>query len=82
MIGVMTKPSRKKPDSKRTRGVDRHTQPRLAFHLPKDLYDAFKGHVDSLRPKPNESSVLRLALELYLERAGCWPPKERNPNTA
>jgi hypothetical protein len=55
------------------RNKDRHVQPRLAFHLPQELYDAFKAHVAGLRPQPNEAAVLRLALEEYLMSKGAWP---------
>lgn len=78
MLDLMSRPSRKKPDSKRSLGVDRHTQPRLAFHMEQQLYDAFKEHVAGLRPRPNESAVLRLALEQYLESVGAWPPADES----
>ena len=74
IVRMAKKPSRTKPGSKRSQGVDRHAQPRLAFHLPQSLHDAFKAHVEGLRPKPNESAVLREALEQYLGRVGAWPP--------
>jgi hypothetical protein len=72
MLGVMPK---KNPHSKRSRGEDRHTMPRLAFHMPQELFDAFKAHVESLEPRPHESEVLRVALRRYLESVGAWPPK-------
>jgi hypothetical protein len=65
----------KEPDSKRSQGVERHTQPRLVFHLPQSLLDAFRAHIESIEPKPNEAEVLRLALRRYLESVGRWPPK-------
>ena len=78
MFALMAKkkPSRAKPDSKRTTGVDRHTTPRLAFHLPKEMLDEFKQHVGTLSPKPTESAVLRDALRFYLEskRRRTLPP--------
>ena len=64
---------RPRPDSKRTLGVDRHTQPRLAFHMPAALFDRFKAHVAALKPRPNESEVLRVALEQYLDAVGAPP---------
>jgi hypothetical protein len=69
---------KRKPNVERTpvnpRNIDRHKQPRLAFHLPQDLYDAFERYVDSLRPKPAEATVLRLAIEELLTQVGFWPP--------
>ncbi len=69
MSATMAKPP--KPESRNT---DRHIQPRLAFHMPQDLFDAFKHHVETSEPRPAEAAVLRLALQQYLERAGEWPP--------
>lgn len=79
MLDLMSDPkkkpgSRKKPDSKRSQGVDRHTQPRLAFHLPADLHSAFKAYLDATEPRPNESEVLRLALKRFLSSVRFWPP--------
>jgi hypothetical protein len=65
-----------KKKSRDPRNKSRHKQPRLAFHLPQELYDAFDGYVEALRPKPPESAVLRLALEEFLTRAGAWPLKQ------
>jgi hypothetical protein len=48
----------------------------LAFHMPQPLFDAFRAHVASLRPTPNESAVLREALERYLVSVGAWPLAE------
>jgi hypothetical protein len=73
MLVAMAK--RKDPHSKRSRGEDRHTMPRLAFHMPQELFDAFKAHVESLEPRPHESEVLRVALKRYLESVGAWPRK-------
>lgn len=71
------KPGRpKKADSKRTLGVDRHADPRKAFHAPQSLFDALAKCIAETKPLPSEAAVLRLALEEYLERRGYWPPKE------
>ena len=77
---VMSKakrPGRKpSPDSKRTQGTDRHTQPRKAFHAPAELFAALERYVSESRPAPTEASALRIALEEFLEKRGFWPPKE------
>jgi hypothetical protein len=63
------------------RNVNRHKQPRLAFHLPQELFDAFNSYMASLAPQPAESAVLRHALEQYLAQAGFWPaPKPSDKN--
>lgn len=71
------KPGRKPdPGSKRSQGVNRHAQPRKAFHAPAGLFAALDGYITDARPQPSEAAVLRLALEQFLEREGRWPPKE------
>jgi hypothetical protein len=70
MIGVMSK---KKADSKRSQGIDRHTTPRVVFHMPQDLFDAFQEYMSSLEPASTDSAVMRLALQRYLESKGYWP---------
>lgn len=71
------KPGRKpSPDSKRTQGVDRHTQPRKAFHAAPELFAAMERYILEARPAPSEAAVLRIALEEFLEKRGYWPPKE------
>jgi len=67
--------SRRKPNSKRSLGVDRHTKPRLAFHLEPELHEAFRIYVDGLQPQSSDTAVLVLALERYLQSVGFWPPK-------
>ncbi|OWK34242.1 hypothetical protein [Fimbriiglobus ruber] len=64
------------PDSKRSKGEDRHKQPRKAFHADPKLFQALDKYVDETRPQPTESSVLRDALEEYLNKRGYWPPKD------
>lgn len=53
--------------------ADRHTQPRESFHLSVELRQALIDYVDSQRPAPDKSEVLRVALEEFLERRGFWP---------
>lgn len=68
------KPGRKKdPNSKRSQGVPRHTQPRKAFHAPPELFAALEKYIASTRPQPSESECLRVALEEFLEERGFWP---------
>lgn len=57
------------------RAVDRHKSPRLAFHLPQVMADAFARYLESFPdPKPSDSAVLRHALERLLREKGFWPP--------
>lgn len=72
----MTLMAKKKPDSKRSQGVDRHTEPRLAFHLPQSLLTALEQHVAGLSPRPTMKATLVAAIEEYLARRGAWPPAE------
>jgi hypothetical protein len=70
------KPGRKpSPDSKRSKGEDRHAQPRKAFHAPAELFSALEKYVAETRPAPTEAAALRIALEEFLEKRGFWPPK-------
>lgn len=71
MSATMAKNRTNKPGG---RNQDRHKEPRLAFHLPQPLFDAFKAHVASLEPEATDAAVLRLALERYLTSVGRWPP--------
>ena len=71
------KPGRRPdPNSKRSRGQDRHKDPRKAFHAPQPLFDALAEYIDETRPQPTEAAVLRMALEEFLEKRGRWPRKE------
>lgn len=85
MAGVMAQPRKRKPgprkdpDSKRSKGGDRHTKPRKAFHAGPELFEALDRYIDNTRPMPTESAVLREALEDYLAIRGHWgnrPPAE------
>lgn len=78
MLDTMAKkkPGRpKQPDSKRSKGTDRHAQPRYAFHLEQQLLDALGAYCDAQRLVPDKSEVVRLAIREFLEREGFWPPK-------
>ncbi len=56
------------------RGTDRHKSPRIAFHLPQEMLDAFGRLLASYPdPKPSDSAVLRHALEKLLRERGFWP---------
>lgn len=65
--------SKRKANGPARRG-GKATSPREAFHLPTDLKDALRRYVESTKPKPDKSEVMRLALTEYLERVGFWPP--------
>lgn len=72
------KPGRKpSPHSKRATGVDRHAQPRKAFHAPQKLFDALDTYIKRTEPQPTEAAVLRLALERFLQAEGLWTPDEK-----
>lgn len=78
MVAVMAKrkPGRpKQPDSKRQTGVDRHSDPRKAFHAPQELLDALERYRESTAPPPSEAGCFRVALEEFLAKRGFWPPK-------
>ncbi len=59
--------------------VYKHKNPRLAFHLPQELLDAFARYVASLPGPPADSAILRGFMEEGLKRAGFWPPKGKQP---
>ena len=71
--------AKKKQDSKRTMGVDRHLRPRLAFHLDQDLLDALKRYMVSVCPPTTitTTAVLVVSLEEFLRGKGFWPPPEK-----
>ncbi len=76
MLAVMAKKigRPKNPNSKRSLGLDRHVNPREAFHMDPELHDALKQYLASIRPTPDKSATLRAALEDFLEAKGFWPP--------
>ena len=70
------------PDSKRSKGGNRHLDPRKSFHASQELFDALERFVDETKPQPSESSVLRDALIEYLVKRGHWPPKQAESEDA
>jgi hypothetical protein len=66
------RPSRKRPDSKRSQGIDRHTRPRVAFHMPADLAAALRTLAG--RTKRTLTAEILVALEEHLAKNGVWPP--------
>jgi hypothetical protein len=66
--------AKKKPESKRSQGVDRHANPRLAFHLDAKLLSALEKHIETLSPRPSMTATLVAAIEEFLTARGCWPP--------
>ena len=74
--------AKKRPDSKRSKGEDRHIKPRLAFHLDQALLDALEEYIARTRPRPTTTSVLVDALEEYLTKVGHWPRPAAQADTA
>lgn len=54
--------------------MDRHKDPRKAFHAPAALFAALDRYVNEAKPPPSESAALRTALEEFLVNRGYWPP--------
>ena len=81
MLSVTKKrPGRPKdPESKRSQGQDRHTKPRLAFHLEQELLDALERYRSATIPRPGKSPILVAALEAFLVARGFWPPPPPAP---
>jgi hypothetical protein len=69
--------AKKRADSKRSQKVDRHTRPRLAFHLDAELLQALERFVDDTSPRPTTTSAIITALEAYLTSKGYWPSPPR-----
>ena len=65
------------PNSKRSKGGDRHTKPRIVFHVDQDVYDALDEHIRESPVELQLSAVMRRAVKLYLESVGKWPPKKK-----
>lgn len=72
---VMPKGRNKNPESKRSQGVDRHTKPKVSFHPPLLLLEAFDQHIDSIRPETDRTKVLVMLIEEWLQRQGVSLPK-------
>ena len=74
------KPGRKlDPESKRSQGIDRHAEPRIAFHLEEELLAALELYRTRQRVKPPVSEVVRTALREFLRREECWPIPSSDP---
>jgi hypothetical protein len=65
------------PDSKRSRGLDRHADPRLTFHAEEELVEALAAYLESLPHAPGRSQVIRDALRAFLKAKGFYPPKKK-----
>jgi len=75
------RPGRKlDPESKRSQGLDRHAEPRIAFHLEEELLAALELYRSRQRVKPPVSEVMRTALREFLKREECWPPATAKPD--
>lgn len=55
------------------RHIDRHTDPRVTFHLEPELRDAMAAYIAAQEAKPNSSEVMRQALRSWLRSRGFWP---------
>ena len=64
---------KKDPDSKRSQGVDRHTMPRVVFHAPEEMVEAFGKYVAGLRPRSSDAAALRYILGTFLQEKGYLP---------
>jgi len=60
----------KNPDSKRSKGGDRHTKPRKSFHAPESLLRRLDAYRAATRPTPDESECIRTALDEFLTSRG------------
>src|SRR5262249_25900156 len=48
---------------------------------PPELGEALDAYLDSLRPQPRPTAVVRVALEEYLRSKGFWPWPPPGPST-
>lgn len=55
--------------------VDDATVP-VSARISSKLAKVLKRHVDTVRPRSNNSAVIELALEQYFAGLGQWPPAE------
>lgn len=46
--------------------------------VPPELGKAIDDYLDSLRPAPTLTAVVKVALEEFLETQGFWPPKDES----
>jgi hypothetical protein len=64
----------KDPNSKRSKGVDRHINPRVVFHLDRALFEAMNQYRSAARPRPTKAATIAAAIEAFLQEKGYWPP--------
>jgi hypothetical protein len=46
----------------------------LFARVEPDLGNAFKAHVETIRPKTSDQAVIEMLIERYLKELGLWPP--------
>jgi hypothetical protein len=63
--------------SKRPKHRDRHTSPRVVFHLEAGLLEALEAFLAGQLARPERSEVVRQALRDFLSRSGHWPRPAR-----
>ena len=61
------------PPKKRKGG--KHTSPREAFHMPKDLHEALLRFAGAADPPASKTAVMIAALKEYLQRRGALSGK-------
>ncbi len=72
------KPGRPRdPESKRSSGADRHTEPRVVVQMEEELVDALENYRDSLPHKPGRSQIIRDLLRDALRSKGHFPPPKK-----
>jgi len=64
------------PESKRSTGADRHSDPRFTFHLEKDLLQALDDYCASFPHTVGRAQVVRDSLRDFLRDKGFFPPKK------
>jgi hypothetical protein len=76
MMPRMAKKKTKKPVS--TTQQDRHTTPRVVFHLSDELLAIIDGEADA-NDRTRTAEILR-ALKGYYASRGLWPPPPADPS--
>ena len=56
------------------RSKDRHTRPKLSFHVQREMLDVLEQYRRSLPHSTDRSAILADALEYFLVSKGLWPP--------
>lgn len=75
LVMAKKKPGRpKNPESKGSKGTDRHSQPRFALHMEQELLDALGRYCEAQEIEPDRSAVVRVAIQQFLRSKGFWPP--------